>query len=162
MRDVAIIGTGMIRFGELWNDTLRTMWAKAALAALDDAGVKEVDFITIGCMSSGLFTGQEHLASMLADELGMPVRLVRQVLSELAEEGIFSKTEPGKGQDSAFQPACDITFFTVKCVLDTLEKLGSDSVPVNDSPQFARLTAIMDSFGDAMENSPENMLLRDI
>jgi len=101
-------------------------------------------------------------AAEIAEELGMPVRLVRQVLSELAEEGIFSKTEPGKGQDSAFQPACDITFFTVKCVLDTLEKLGSDSVPVNDSPQFARLTAIMDSFGDAMENSPENMLLRDI
>jgi membrane protein len=101
-------------------------------------------------------------AAEIAVELGMPVRLVRQVLSELAGEGIFSKTETGKGQDSAFQPACDIDFFTVKCVLDTLEKLGSDSVPVNDSPQFARLTAIMDSFGDAMENSPENMLLRDI
>jgi membrane protein len=101
-------------------------------------------------------------AAETAAVLGIPVRLVRQVLSELADEGIFSKTEKGKGQDSAFQPACDINFFTVKCVLDTLERLGSDSVPVSDSPQFARLTAIMDSFGDAMENSPENVLLRDI
>ena len=101
-------------------------------------------------------------AAEIAGDLGMPVRLVRQVLSELADAGIFSKTEKGKEQDSAFQPACDINFFTVKCVLDTLERLGSENVPVNDSPQFARLTAIMDSFGDAVENSPENIMLRDI
>ena len=98
----------------------------------------------------------------IAEELGMPVRLVRQVLSELADTGIFSKTEREKGQDSAFQPACDINYFSVKCVLDSFEKIGSGNVPVKESPQFARLSAIIDSFGDAMENSPENVLLRDI
>ena len=98
----------------------------------------------------------------IGEALGVPVRLARQVLSELADAGIFSKTEPVKGQDSAFQPACDISFFTVKCVVDTLEDLGSDNVPVKDSPEFARLTAIMDSFGEAIEKSPENVLLRDI
>ena len=98
----------------------------------------------------------------IGEALGVPVRLARQVLSELADAGIFSKTEPVKGQDSAFQPACDISFFTVKCVVDTLEDLGSDNVPVKDSPEFARLTAIMDSFGEAAEKSPENVLLKDI
>jgi membrane protein len=108
----------------------------------------------------------EGLAPMTAveigNDLGMPVRLVRQVLSELADSGIFSKTEPAKGRDSAFQPACDINFFTVKCVVDTLEGLGSDNVPVKESPEFARLTAIMDSFSDAIGHSPENVLLKDI
>ncbi len=70
MRDVAVIGIGMTSFGELWETSLRSLWAEAALAALDDAGVSSVDLITIGCMSSGLFTGQEHLASLLSDELG--------------------------------------------------------------------------------------------
>ena len=71
MRDVAVIGTGMTSFGELWETPLRSLWAEAALAAFDNAGVDSVDLITIGCMSSGLFTGQEHLASLLPDELGM-------------------------------------------------------------------------------------------
>ena len=75
---------------------------------------------------------------------------------------MFSKTEREKGKDSAFQPACDINYFSVKCVLDAFEKIGSGRVPVKESPQFARLAAIIDSFGDAMENSPENVLLRDI
>ncbi len=88
MRDVAIIGTGMIRFGELWTKTLRTMWAEAALAALDDAGIKKVDMMTIGCMSSGLFTGQEHLASMLADELGMAGTPATRVESACASGGL--------------------------------------------------------------------------
>ncbi|MEX1311840.1 MAG: thiolase domain-containing protein, partial [Candidatus Sulfomarinibacteraceae bacterium] len=71
MRDVAVVGLGMTDFGELWDKSLRTIWAEAALAALADAGVEKVDLITIGCMSPGLFVGQEHLASLLADELGM-------------------------------------------------------------------------------------------
>ncbi len=71
MREVAIIGVGMIDWGELWEKSLRQIWAEAALAALDDAGLDQVDLITIGCMAPGLFAGQEHIASLLADELGM-------------------------------------------------------------------------------------------
>ena len=71
MRDVAVIGIGLIHFGELWGSSLRTIWAEAARAALDDAGLETVDHITVGCMSSGLFTGQEHLASLLSDEGGL-------------------------------------------------------------------------------------------
>ncbi len=92
MRDVAIIGTGMIPFGELWSQSLRTMWSKASRAALDDAGVESVDLITVGCMSSGLFTGQEHLASLLADELGMKGVPAARVESACASGGLALRT----------------------------------------------------------------------
>lgn len=71
MGEVAVIGIGLVEFGELWETSLRRMWTRAATAALEDAGVDAVDLITVGCMAPGLFTGQEHLASLLADELGM-------------------------------------------------------------------------------------------
>lgn len=70
MRDVAIIGVGMSKFGELWEHSLRDIWVEAALQAIDDAGVDHVDSIYIGSMSGGLFVHQEHLASLLADYLG--------------------------------------------------------------------------------------------
>ncbi len=88
MRDVAVVGVGMTSFGELWETPLRTLWAEAALAALDDAGIDKVDLITIGCMSSGLFTGQEHLASLLADELGMAGVPATRVESACASGGL--------------------------------------------------------------------------
>ncbi|MGZ5488383.1 MAG: thiolase domain-containing protein [Candidatus Aminicenantales bacterium] len=70
MRDVAIIGVGMTKWGELWGKSLRTIFTETALLAIEDAGVDRIDSMVVGCMSSGLFTGQEHLASLLADYLG--------------------------------------------------------------------------------------------
>ena len=71
MREVAVVGVGMNRWGELWDKSLRTIWTEAALDAVADAGVKQVDAMYVGCMSGGLFTGQEHLGALLADQLGM-------------------------------------------------------------------------------------------
>lgn len=70
MRDVAIIGIGITDFGELWQDSLRDLFVKAALEAMEDAGVDHIDSMIIGSMGTGLFTGQEHIGSLLADYLG--------------------------------------------------------------------------------------------
>lgn len=70
MRDVAIIGVGMTKFGELWGQGIRDMFAEAALKAMDDAGVKKLDSFYVGCMSGGLYTAQEHLSSVMADYMG--------------------------------------------------------------------------------------------
>jgi len=70
MRDVAIIGVGMTKWGELWEKPLRSIFVESALLAIQDAGVDKIDSMVVGCMSSGLFIGQEHLASLLSDYLG--------------------------------------------------------------------------------------------
>ena len=70
MRDVAIIGVGMTKWGELWEKSLRDIFVETALLALDDAGIDRIESMYVGCMSSGLFVGQEHIASLLADYLG--------------------------------------------------------------------------------------------
>jgi len=70
MRDVAVIGVGMNKWGELWEKSLRDIFVETALLALDDAGVDRIDSMYVGSMSSGLFVGQEHIASLLADYLG--------------------------------------------------------------------------------------------
>jgi acetyl-CoA C-acetyltransferase len=71
MREVAVIGVGMNRWGELWEKSHRQVWTEAALEAIEDAGVDRVDAMYVGCMSGGLFMGQEHLGALLADQLGM-------------------------------------------------------------------------------------------
>lgn len=88
MRDVAVIGVGMPKWGELWNQSLRDIFVEAALEAIADSGVDHLDAMYIGCMSSGLFTGQEHVAPLLADYLGVtPIPVVR-VESACASGGL--------------------------------------------------------------------------
>jgi acetyl-CoA C-acetyltransferase len=70
MRDVAIIGVGMTKFGELWDQSIRDMFAEAGLKAMENAGVDKLDSMYVGAMSSGLYTHQEHIASVMADYMG--------------------------------------------------------------------------------------------
>jgi len=88
MRDVAIIGIGMTRFGELWEKSLRDLMVEAGLLAIADAGVDHVDSMYIGCMSSGLFVEQEHLASLAADFLGLGPIPATRVESACASGGL--------------------------------------------------------------------------
>jgi len=78
MREVAVIGTGMTNFGELWGKSIKDIFVEAALGAIESAGVDHIDSIYVGSMSSGLFVGQEHLGAVMADYLGQtPVPATR-------------------------------------------------------------------------------------
>jgi len=92
MRDVAIIGVGMIKWGELWDKSLRQMFVEAALKAIDDAGVDHIDSMYVGCMTSGLFVGQEHLGSLLSDYLGAKNIPAVRVESACASGGVAVRT----------------------------------------------------------------------
>jgi acetyl-CoA C-acetyltransferase len=92
MRDVAIIGVGMNKWGELWEKSLRDIFTEAALLAIEDAGVDHIDSMYVGCMSSGLFVDQEHLSSLLSDYLGMGPLPATRVESACASGGLALRT----------------------------------------------------------------------
>lgn len=78
MRDIAVIGIGMTKFGELWQQSLRDLFVEAAMKAIDDAGVDHIDSMYVGSMTPGLFVGQEHIGALMADYLGTaPVPAMR-------------------------------------------------------------------------------------
>jgi len=88
MREVAVIGVGMTKWGELWEKSLRTIFVETALLALDDSGIDKIDSMYVGAMSSGVFVGQEHLASLLADYLGQTPLPAARVESACASGGL--------------------------------------------------------------------------
>lgn len=92
MKEVAIIGIGMTKWGELWETSIRDLAVEAALKCLDDAGVDKVDTVTIGAMSGGLFNGQEHLAGVVGDYLGQRFVPATRVESACASGGLAVKT----------------------------------------------------------------------
>ncbi len=73
MRDVAIIGVGETKIGELWDKSLRKLGIEAGLKALKDAGVKreKIEKMYIGNMSAGKLINQEHVAPLIADYAGL-------------------------------------------------------------------------------------------
>jgi len=88
MREVAVIGVGMTKFGELWGKSMRDIFVEAALKAINNAGVDHIDSMYVGSMSSGLFVGQEHLGAVMADYLGMNPIPATRVESACASGGV--------------------------------------------------------------------------
>ena len=88
MREVAVIGAGMTRFGELWDSSLRQLFADAALEALESAGADRVDSVYVGNMSAGKFIDQEHLAPLVVGELGLSGVAATRVESACASGGV--------------------------------------------------------------------------
>jgi acetyl-CoA C-acetyltransferase len=88
MRTVCVVGVGMSQWGEVWRRSLRQLFVDAASKAIKGAGVDHLDSLYVGCMSSGLFVGQEHLGSVMADYLGMRGLPAMRVESACASGGM--------------------------------------------------------------------------
>ncbi len=73
MRDVAIIGAGCTKFGEMWDRSFRDIVVEAGVEAIQDAKLsgKEIEALYVGNMSGGMFINQEHTGSLIADFIGM-------------------------------------------------------------------------------------------
>ncbi|QLH74355.1 MAG: thiolase domain-containing protein [Methanomassiliicoccales archaeon] len=73
MREVAIVGIGMTKFGELWDMSFREMGIQAGLMAMQDAKIsaEEIDALYVGNMSAGRYIEQEHVAALMADYSGL-------------------------------------------------------------------------------------------
>ncbi len=92
MREVAVVGVGMQKWGEVWEKSLHELFVEAALTAIKDAGVDHIDSMYVGCMSSGLFNGQEHIGSLLADFLGAAPIPSTRIESACASGGVAFRT----------------------------------------------------------------------
>lgn len=73
MREVVIIGVGMIPFGRRDEDSLLDMLANASMQALKDAGLenKGVDAVYVANMGAGILQHQTSVASALVDQLSL-------------------------------------------------------------------------------------------
>ncbi|MDY6966160.1 MAG: thiolase domain-containing protein [Halobacteriota archaeon] len=86
MRDVAIIGIGNTKFGEMWDRSFRDMVVEAGSSAVDDAGVdgSKIDALYGGNMSAGRFVEQEHIGALIADHAGLASMHIPSVRVEAA------------------------------------------------------------------------------
>lgn len=87
MREVGIVGVGHTKFGKWTEGTFTDMLGRAAVEALDDAGIKTgeghgVDQVFVASMGSGMINRQSGVASALVDTLNL-----RPAMAETIENG---------------------------------------------------------------------------
>lgn len=70
---IKILGTGLTKFGELWNKGLLDLALEASLEAIHDSRlqINDIDAVFVANMIHGKLTGQDHLGALVASSLGI-------------------------------------------------------------------------------------------
>ncbi|MFC1813058.1 YihY/virulence factor BrkB family protein [Thermodesulfobacteriota bacterium] len=107
--------------------------------------------------------GEKPLTTrQISTVLEIPFFLARKILDELVESGVLSPTAAEPNKDIAFQPSRDINLLTVNYIIQALEHAGIDDIPMAQTTELQTLSETLKTFGDEIEKSPANRLLKDI
>jgi membrane protein len=101
-------------------------------------------------------------AAEIADQLGIPVRIVRDLLYELLSARIIIETLTHEVREVAYQPALDPANITVSYVIDALDRQGQVVNFDKVSGELEKLSRIVDSFYETIRQSSNNAVLKDI
>jgi len=98
----------------------------------------------------------------LSHELGIPLRLLNQLVFDLVDCGILAELANDNSKQRTYQPAMDINKITVNELYTRLEKLGGDHMIATESAKLDKITKIHEHLQDAIRESPSNILVKDI
>lgn len=97
----------------------------------------------------------------ISEEMNIPHALANEISAQLSLAGVFSQVVTENPKIIAFQPARDIQNMDVQFVINCLENLGSYTV-LPDLPGMNKMEEIQKAFINAVEQLPENKLIRDL
>jgi membrane protein len=95
----------------------------------------------------------------VAEKLGIPPLLLRQILDQLVDAGIVSRIKKEADPKEAYQPARRTDQFTIKRVIELLEKHGTNEIPTIKSEEFNEIAEALKTFADEIELSSANKRL---
>lgn len=98
----------------------------------------------------------------LSHELGIPIRLVNELVFELVEGGILSELAADNPKERSYQPAVDINKITVEYIYNQMELVGGDNMIVTESDELNKITRIHEHLLHSIRESPSNILLKDL
>jgi membrane protein len=119
-------------------------------------------FITQHCVKAFVHAQSAPTAEDLAQQLEIPIRLVRSTLFELTEARILAEIRLNDSDVVAYQPGCPLEQLTVTRILAALDLYGADALPLAESPSLEKLHEIARKFDEILETAPANLKIQDL
>ena len=102
--------------------------------------------------------GEQPLTDIqIADRIGVPVRFVILLISELKEAGLILETDVD--DEEGYLPSIDIHKISIHYVIDKLEKQGLNKLSIGELEEVKNLEDALSQFQQAAKESTSNKLL---
>ena len=119
-------------------------------------------FITQHCVKAFVHGQNAPTAEEIAQELEIPIRLVRSTIFELTEARILAEIRLSDSELIGYQPGCPIDQLTVTKILGALDRHGADTLPLTESTSLDKLREITRNFDEILETAPANLKIQDL
>jgi len=105
---------------------------------------------------------QARTSSEISHELGIPVRLARDIIFDLQDGHLLVEAATDSPKENAYVPALDIGRITVAYLMEQLDLRGDERLMAEESPKLSTFSKITKDLLESIRNSPANKLLKDV
>lgn len=108
--------------------------------------------------------GGSITADEIREELGLPTRIVNDILFQLVQAKLLLIVLRGErdDRDIGYAPGHDIWSLTVYGILETVEQVGSKTIDMNRNAELERMDTELENLKEDARRSPANTRLTDL
>ncbi len=98
----------------------------------------------------------------ISEKLDLPTRLTQLIVNEFVETGIFVEVRTENEKETVYQPGVTESKFTVKFLIDALERKGVNSLPIIDTQELAHVNALMQELDKSTDTDLGHLYVKDL
>lgn len=123
---------------------------------------KVMGLMIANLVAKGFYNGQKPLTvDEIVDKLDIPPRLARLILYEFVSTGVFVEVLSEKNE-IVYQPGVTESKFTVKYLIDAMEKKGVNELPITNSSELEHIHKLMEEMDKTMDTETGHLNIKDI
>lgn len=124
---------------------------------------KVISIMIANIVAKAFYNSEKPLSSFdISKKLDLPHRLTQTIINEFTESGIFIELKIEDFNEIIYQPGVTESKFTVNYLIDTLEKKGVNSLPINETLELIQVNELMKKIDKSIETEFGNTLIMKI
>jgi len=124
---------------------------------------KVIALMIANIVAKGFYNGEKPKTAIeISGKLDLPVRLARTIINEFVTAGIFIEMRTDKEKEIVYQPGITESKFTVKNLLEALEKNGVNNLPISNTNELIHINQLMQDLDKSLDNELGNTFIKDI
>lgn len=124
---------------------------------------KGIALMIANLVARRFYDGEKAFTALeISEQLDLPIRLTRMLINEFVASKVLIEFKAENGTDILYQPAVTESKFTVKYVVDAIEKNGINQLPITETTELKQMTNLMQKIDDNLEQNVGHFNIKDL
>jgi membrane protein len=124
---------------------------------------KVLSLMIANLVAKRFYNGEKSLTALqISAALDLPSRLTDTLINEFVDTGVFVEVRTEDEKEVVYQPGITESKFTVQYLIDSMERKGVNSLPINDTAELIHINKLMQEMDKAMDTDLGHLYIKDL